>query len=207
MGTFRSGGANTNLDFFVMGDSMATLVSQIFTVEDSRQKGYVPVQVGFVSQQTSHRTMGIRKPPAMLRHRITGPLQKQEGWELVMEAMKGAWEAAESDGDGNLQLKMDHAYASFANKAELAIAEATGTELPKEGCRATQPRAVWHSVLPEKVKEPSFPVSGTLHALRGALVQARRVHGHPRVWEEDLEIMEATELSLPCDLDGGGGRT
>ena len=69
----------------------------------------------------------------------------------------------------------------FADKAEQVIAHATGTELAKEGRRGKQPKAVWRSVLPKLIKEPSFPVSGTLHALRNAVVQAKRVIERPRI--------------------------
>ena len=180
LGTFKSGEVNTNLDYFVMGDSMATLVSQVFTIEDSRQKGHVPVQVHFVPQQTSHRAMGIRKPPALLRRRIVGPLQPQGGGQEVAKVMEEAWEGADLDTDKIMQRNKDEVYAACANKAELAIAEATGTSQGR--LQSLEPRAVWHSVLPEKVKEPIYPVDGVLHALRGALVQARRVHEKGSYW-------------------------
>ena len=98
----------------------------------------------------------------------------------MAKRVEEAWGLVDVDSDENMQKKMGEVYAAFANKAEQAIAEATGTVLPRVGCRATKPRAVWHSVLPEKAKGPPYLVDGILHALRGALVQAGRVHEHPR---------------------------
>ena len=54
LGTFRAGRVSTNLDYFVMGDAMATLVEQVDIIEDARQKGHVLVQAIFVPQETAH---------------------------------------------------------------------------------------------------------------------------------------------------------
>ena len=106
-----------------------------------------------------------------------------------------ACEGVDVDSDEIKQKMMDEVYAAFADKAEKAIAVATGTVLPRVGCRATKPRVVWHSVLLEKVKGPPYLVDGVLHALRGALVQAGRAHEHPRGLEEDWECRRPRRLS------------
>jgi hypothetical protein len=135
-----------------------------------------------------------------------GPVRPQEGWKEVQWAANRAWKSAVSEEDEMFQEKLDEAYAAFANCAERAVIEATGAQVAKLGCRAKKPRAVWHSVLPEKIDEGGYPLSGVLHALRGALVQAKRVIESPKVAEDDLAILEATEMALLKDIDGGGER-
>ena len=184
---------------------MATLVAEVATIEDAGQKGHVLVQVRFVPRQTSHRTLCVRKPPALPKERLIGPLEPQVGWDVVGHLMATAREAVGVDADEELQMKVDEAYAAFANAAELAIVAATGAEVAKLGCRAARPRAVWHSVLPEKVEEQGFPLDGVLHAFRNALSQAYRIHSQPRVLEDDLAILEETERVLMFDVAVGGG--
>ena len=148
--------------------------------------------------------MEIRKPPKLSKERVIGPLRQQTGWEAGKKAAEVAWESAFGDEDEKFHARLDDAYASFANCAEKAVAEATGVEIAKPGCRAKKPRAVWHSVLPEKVKEESYPTSGVLHALRSAICQGKRVIGPPRAVEDDMAILEATLNAVDLVGELGG---
>ena len=60
-GTYRSGGANSCLDYFIVSDPMAECVEGVATEELTGLKGHVPVSVCFAPQLTAQKVLRIRK--------------------------------------------------------------------------------------------------------------------------------------------------
>ncbi len=87
---------------------------------------------------------------------------------------QAALEAARA-GSPDLGDWLEKAYAVWANKAEEELEAFTGTQLPKGGERASRPRLVWRSVLPEKRRQEVFPERAALVWLRGVAAEVQRI--------------------------------
>ncbi len=71
-GTFRTSLAATNLDYFIMSESLAMTVERVELQEGTGTKSHVPIQVIFKEKPISLQTLALRKPQPSPRSGCSG---------------------------------------------------------------------------------------------------------------------------------------
>ncbi len=149
-GTYRTKIAATNIDLFVAAEPIAQVIDAVSTVEGTGIKGHVPVQAAFRPRPVALKALTIRRPPDVPLERVFGPVPPPQNWEGVTAAANAAVSAVTRGATAEkAQRLLDEAYEAWCQKAEIEVADATGSEPRKWGMRGKLPRLTWASVLPE----------------------------------------------------------
>ncbi len=153
-GTFRSAAAASTIDFYVASEDLAHAVETVSLVEGTGIKGHVPVRLAFAPRPVALKALSFRRPPELGLDRVHGPLPAPPCWKEARDAANEAQcAAARGLGDQEVQRRIDRAYETWCQVAELEVANATGADPRKWGLRGRRPRLQWTSVLPEKSNE------------------------------------------------------
>ncbi len=156
-GTCRSARHSSELDYFYVGNALALAVKSVDTVEDAGTRPHVPVALTFHPRVTTARALFLRLPQPLPVERVYGPIQKEPDWGEVSDMIRElAAEARLCNLDGDFYDKYRAAYSAWADKAEVEVIAATGHQgQVKLGLRGREPKLVWRSVVPEKVRDPA----------------------------------------------------
>ncbi len=173
-GTYRSAGAASLLDYFLVSSRLAVAVDQVATIEAAGTRGHVPVSMRFKPRATSLRALHLRRPPKLEVERIYGPIAPPPDWSTARRQAERALQAARSK-DGRVQAVLDDAYKAWANLAEAEIASYTGIEPRKYGERGKLPNLVWRSVIPESTPKRERPCAAAAAWLAGVTGELLRV--------------------------------
>jgi hypothetical protein len=165
-GTFRTGRSATMIDYFEISGRTAAAVQKVETIEASGVKGHTPVLITFRPEATTLRALHLRKPPRLAMERVMGPLPPPPDWTVAKHAAEQALNAARAGRDDAQDL-LDFAYRSWADLAEVELADHAGEYPKKLGERGLLPRLVWRSVIPEAAPRAEAPVAATAAWLGG----------------------------------------
>ncbi len=173
-GTFRTSRVASTLDYFVVTDTLAAAVERVETVEGTGSRGHVPVALLFKPRVTALRALHIRRPPFLERERVFGPIPPPPDPTAAAEAAEAALAAARAE-SSDVQLRIDRAYARWADLAEQELVQYSGKDVKKFGERSRMPRLVWRSVVPEASPRQAYPRAAALTWLRGVLGELIRI--------------------------------
>ena len=209
-GTCTAGKTATLLDYFLVS-RMENAIQNVDTVRGTSIKTHRPVELTMWPDVKTLRRRKVKMPPVLNKEIPFGPRNKQEEWGELHSMMHDIYLAAmTSDGKEVLPL-YDYAYGLFADKAELELAAATGTELTVVGTRGRAPMLVWAPIV-DAPKPPLLtipePVGSRLEkmqALRDLCLQLQNVISKFTRGEGELrqhvgsieEIREAIMRTVP----------
>ncbi len=188
-GTFRTARAASLIDYFVISTRTAAAVQKIETIEAAGVKGHTPVLVTFRPEVTSLRALHLRRPPRLAEERVVGPLPPPPDWTDAKQAAQRALDAARAGGDDAQDL-LDFAYRSWADLAEIELADYAGQFPKKLGERGLLPRLVWRSVIPEAAPKGEAPVAAAAAWLGSVAAELERIRA-------------AATRQTPQDADAG----
>ncbi len=190
-GTCRSTRHSSELDYFFVGNALALAISSVATVEDSGTRPHVPVALTFHPRVTTARALFLRLPQPLPVERVYGPIQKEPNWDEVRNVTRElAAEARHSNFDGAFYDRYRAAYSAWADMAEAEVIAATGHQGQiKRGLRGREPKLVWRSVVPERVKDPASDI----------VIDWRIISG---IANDVLRITAFGQDDTGCDQDG-----
>ncbi len=149
------------MTFFVIGQALANGIESVDIEEGSNIKTHAPVQVKFRPRLTSRKKLTLRKPEALGKGAVYGPLMPPPEWEEVITKIEGAVHKARWAVRDEAQGALDDAYEAFSNLAEQELEHITGANIERLGDRGKKPSFAWRSVLPEKRPDEGDPTAAT----------------------------------------------
>ncbi len=183
-GTCRSTTATSEIDYYIMHNSMTTGLKAVGVVEGAGTTPHVPVQLRFRPRLASARTLVLRQPPRMGLERVFGPIPRPPDWTEVKARAAALVSQVRSDDfviDGAFREAYAQLDTEWADVAEQDVIAATTNdiEVKKEGLRGRSPVLVWRSVQSERPPQPPAhqitldkwgTVGSIAHEVRGVLL-------------------------------------
>ncbi len=160
-GTCRTRWGARTYDFFVIGQALANGVQSVDIEEGTNIKTHAPVQVRFRPRLTSRKKLTIRRPEALGKGSVYGPLLPPPDWEETIARIESAVHKARWAERDEAQKALDDAYEVFSNLAERELEHITGVNIERLGDRGRKPSFAWRSVLPEKRPQGGDPTAAT----------------------------------------------
>ncbi len=204
-GTCRTRTKASTFDYFFMTAAMADLVSEVSSWEGSGIRTHSPTVAVFYPRLASLKALAIRAPPTIPVDAVFGPRPPPPDWrgpvkaaEQLVDYIRAGGPVEQAD-----QLLAD-VYGIWLNRAEEELADATGTKLPRSGCRAAGPRLRWRSILPEVSRTPP-PTGASILAWAADIVRdAARLPPRQRDADEVPQRDLVTMLTEAIDEDVDG---
>ena len=172
-GTYRSGGANSCLDYFIVFGPMAECVEEVAIEELTGLKGHVPVSVCFAPQLTAQKALRIRKPPKIPPQRIIGPLRQVKGWERARKAVINALAIMKGEAKYEAASQaIENAYVVWVKLAGQELIEPLGLSWRKRAAERKSPERCGHLCCQNKWKKEA--------TLPGLCCRLRKTSGNRR---------------------------
>ena len=154
--TCDTGRTTSIIDFFVMSDSMSSIMAGDEVNMAWAPAPHRPYRVWFHSNVTKVQQLVFKAPPVLPRERVYGPLPKQPGYEAALSLAEKAAQLAGSDRHFEAQAALDIAWKHFSSCAEEELAGATDHGHIRKGQRSCVPRAAMVDVFTKKRKVEDF---------------------------------------------------
>ncbi len=208
-GTCRTSRHSSELDYFFVNKALALAVKSIDTIEDAGTRPHVPVALTFHPRVTTSRALFLRLPQPLPVERVYGPMQREPDWDDVKTVTrKLAEDARHCNIDGEFIDRYRAAYSAWADRAEIELVKATGHQDPiKYGLRGREPKLVWRSIVPEKVRDPACNLVINWRIIAGVANDVLRISAHrlgPRPVDGDPDAEDDATAGDGALQDGIG---
>ncbi len=175
-GTYCSSKGSSNIDLFVIAETLVTTVASIDLREGTGIKSHVPVQISFKPRPVSLRALTVRAPPKLPLERVYGPVDRPLDWGEARCRAEEALRAARANKPAKeVQARLDRAYAVWSNTAEVEISRITGEAPRKWRKRSKGPQLRWASVLPEKGQKTGTSKAAKASWIEGMAMELQRI--------------------------------
>ncbi len=199
-GTCRTRSRSATYDYFYMSAAMAELVSKVEAVEGTAIRTHTPTVATFHPRLAAPKALKIRSPPSFPLDEVVGPRPPPPPWHRLKAATEQLVALVREGGQfERAERLLSDIYALWLDTAEEELADITGVDLPKKGCRSSGPRLVWRSILPEASRAPTPSGASALAWLADIARDATRL-AQPRR-SEDAVQGEALNSVLRKALD------
>ncbi len=191
-GTCRSTTGCSELDFFFVQNSLALGVRTVETIEDAGTKPHVPVCLTLHSRITTARALFLRLPPPLPTERVYGPVLPDPDWAETRElTRKLAADALKCARDDQFDQRYREAYEAWADLAEQEVFQNTHQpDMIKFGLRGREPKLVWRSIVPERVRDPASDAVTQWRTLGGIATDLVRITTTRRDFDDDGDHLD-----------------
>ncbi len=206
-GTCRSRWRASTYDYYFMSAALADLVHEVVIKEGTGIRTHTPVIATFQPRLAALKALSIRAPPCLPLEPVFGPRPPPPRWHALLKVAEELVSFVRADGDyDHADRLLTETYARWMDMAEEELADATGTDLPKWGCRSKGPRLRWKSVLPEVRRTPKPSGAAALAWLMDIARDATRIPAHRKNSDADgvhgEELIDVLNAALGDDVIG-----
>ena len=164
------------IDYFLISDSLADAMKAPVTVDDAETRPHKPVITAIRAGLKAARKKVFRQVKNLPTEPLIGPVRRPPSFEVPKRLAAEAMVAFAGKNDELGFAKYDAAFAAFAARAEIMVANANDLPAPESRSRVERPGRIEAPLVPEVSRNQGLPRKAG--ALSNLLQRAQNVSAH-----------------------------